>query len=273
LHAPNNGGVPGAWAQLGQPQNVFLQPTVLAGLYCDNAGGVGLNTATFTQFSVVPLHKAPIVDAGSPPANPTSPISLAGAVIDDGLPAPFSTLWTAASAPGPVTFGNPSALATSASFTAGGAYTLRLFADDGIARTFDDLTFISSAFLAWQNANFPGGATNPDAAPLADPDRDGLSNLAEYAAGTDPNTATAQLGTLSTITIGADQFLRLTVVRNPLATDVTMTVEANNDLAPAGWSAAGLIIEEDTPTLLQVRDNVPISATPARFLHVRATLP
>lgn len=272
LHAADNSGVPGTWAQLGQPQNVFLQPTVLAGLYCDNAGGVGLNTATFTQLSIVPLNKAPIVEAGSAPANPTSPLALSGTVNDDGLPSPVSSTWTAAVAPGPVSFGNPSSLATNATFTAGGAYRLRLWAYDGIARTFDDLVFTNSSFVAWQNTNFAGGASNPNAAPDADPDKDGLTNLVEYGFGTDPNVSSSQPGAVSLVTVGQDQFLRLTIPKNPGATDTAITVEAGSNLTPAEWSSTGLIIEQNTSTLLQVRDNVPVSTVPSRFLRAKVTL-
>ncbi len=45
-----------------------------------------------------------------------------------------------------------------------------------------------SAFIAWQNANF-GSTSLPQALPLADPDGDGLNNVAEFAFGLDPNAA------------------------------------------------------------------------------------
>jgi hypothetical protein len=275
LHAPNSGGVPGAWVQLGNPQTVFLQPTIIAGLYCDNAGGVGFNTATFTKFSVVPLNKAAIVDAGAMPTNVASPLALNGSVRDDGLPMAFTTEWTVAAAPGPVSFANSNALATSATFTNDGAYTLRLWADDGMARSFDDLSFNYSAttpFQMWQAANFAGGSTNASAAPDADPDGDSLNNAGEYAFGTNPNAASGHPVVPSIATNGPDQFLRVTIPKNPSATDASITVEASNDVAPANWSAAGLIIETNTSTLLQVRDNVPLSPASRRFFRVRVTL-
>src|SRR5436190_3848768 len=104
LHAPNNGGVPGAWVQLGNPQTVFLQSAVVAGLYCDNAGGVGFNTATFTKLSVEPLHKAAIVNAGSVSTNIASPLALNGSIRDDGLAMPFTAEWRVAAAAGPEAF-------------------------------------------------------------------------------------------------------------------------------------------------------------------------
>ena len=275
LHAPDSGGVPGAWVQLGNPQTVFMQPTIVAGLYCDNAGGVGFNTATFKKFSVVPLNKAPIVNSGNAPTNSAAPFTLVGAVTDDGLPNAFTTQWTVAAAPGPVTFANSNALATSAMWTSNGAYTLRLWADDGMARTFDDLSFnYSSAtpFQNWQTANFIGGPANTNAAPGFDPDGDGLNNAGEYVFGTNPNAASDHPVIPSIATNGPNQFLRVTMPKNPAATDATITVEASTDVEPASWSAAGLIIETNTPTLLQVRDNVPLSPNAHRFFRVRVTL-
>ncbi|MEY2409805.1 MAG: hypothetical protein QOF48_2475 [Verrucomicrobiota bacterium] len=272
LHAPNNSGVPGAWIQLGQPQTVFLQPTIIAGLYCDNAGGVGLNTATFTRFSVVPLHKAPVVDAGSVASNPASPFSLFGRVIDDGLPDPFTTVWTAAIAPGAVTFGNATALVTTATLSAPGAHVLRLWADDGIARAFDDLSFTYSPFAAWQAANFAGGPANPDAAADADPDHDGQNNASEYATGTNPNSPGLTPLITDFVTVGPDRFLRITIPKNPAAIDAQFLVDASPDLAPANWSGAGLVTETNTATLLRIHDGAAVESAPRRFMRLRVQI-
>ncbi len=275
LHAPNNAGVPGAWVQLGNPQTVFLQPTIVAGLYCDNAGGVGFNTATFTKFSVEPLNKAAIVNVGNSPTNTSSPLALNGTVRDDNLPVAFTTEWTVAAAAGPVAFANSNSLATSATYTNEGAYTFRLWADDGMARSFDDLSFNYSAatpFQIWQAANFAGGSSNANAAPNVDPDGDGLNNAGEYTFGTNPNVANPHPVLPSIATVGLNQFLRVRMTKNPAATDATIIVEASDEVEPANWSAAGLVTEFNGASLLQVRDNVPLTPTSHRFLRVQVTL-
>jgi K319-like protein/VCBS repeat protein len=64
--------------------------------------------------------------------------TLNGTVIDDGLPNPpgvVTTLGTKVSGPGMVTFGNPNAVDTPATFSSVGTYVLRLTATDGALST------------------------------------------------------------------------------------------------------------------------------------------
>ncbi|MFH1170457.1 MAG: S8 family serine peptidase [Candidatus Vogelbacteria bacterium] len=68
--------------------------------------------------------------------------TLTGTATDDGLPNPPGTLtitWSKVSAPGTVTFNNPTALSTTATFSLAGTYTLRLTANDGALTTTDDV--------------------------------------------------------------------------------------------------------------------------------------
>ena len=91
----------------------------------------------------VATNHAPSVNAG---ANQTITLpasaSLNGTVTDDGLPAPgtLTSAWTRVSGPGSVSFANPSAIDTTASFTMAGTYVLRLTANDGALSTGDDVT-------------------------------------------------------------------------------------------------------------------------------------
>ena len=69
-------------------------------------------------------------------AQPPEPASatLSGSATDDGWPNPpgkLTTTWSQVSGAGVVTFGNASALSTSASFTTAGTYVLKLTANDG----------------------------------------------------------------------------------------------------------------------------------------------
>ena len=105
--------------------------------------------------------------------------------------------------------------------------------------TFSNVTgnrTISASFAAltasdqWRIQHFGAYQNSGNAADLADPDGDGLANLAEYAIGTDPNARTAA----PTASITADR-LALTFTRNTAATDVTLTVRGAD--SPAGpWT-------------------------------------
>ena len=107
------------------------------------ASDSALSTTDDLIVTVNPANQAPTVNAG---ANQTITLpnsaTLAGTASDDGLPIPPGALtitWSVVSGPGNVTFANPNALNTTASFSAPGLYTLRLTANDGALFSTSDL--------------------------------------------------------------------------------------------------------------------------------------
>src|SRR5205823_3826198 len=94
-----------------------------------------------------PGNQPPVVNAGADqsitlPASAT----LNGSVVDDGLPA-GSTLtisWSKVSGAGTVTFGNPNAAATTATFGIAGTYILKLTAGDSSLSSSDEVTITVS---------------------------------------------------------------------------------------------------------------------------------
>jgi hypothetical protein len=204
--------------------------------------------------------------------------TLDATVTDDGRPTPFTVAWSKVSGPGTVTFGNAATIDTTATFSDPGDYVLRLTANDGWVKTFDEVTVTvtdtSSPAETWRQAHFDTTANSGNAADSADPDGDGIANLLERALGTDPNAAsTAGLPESSTETVGADTFLALTIVKSPAATDVTFTVEVGGDLAIWNSGPGHTTIIENTSTLLKVRDNTPMSEATKRFMRLRVTSP
>ena len=97
------------------------------------------------------------------------------------------------------TFGDGSTGAPQLAFTAShiyvasGAYTAQVAVSDGsLAVTGTVVVNVLSGFGAWQVQQF--GSTNaPGSGPTDDPDHDGLNNLQEYLAGTNPNDASSVL--------------------------------------------------------------------------------
>ncbi len=107
---------------------------------------------------------------------------------------------------------------------------------------------------SWLFASFGAEAGNPAlAGDAADPDHDSFNNLMEYALGTDPNLANPS-PILHELT-GEPASLRLTIPRNPLATDVNFSVEVTGDLTdPTAWSTLETRVLPSPPELLVVQD-------------------
>ncbi len=104
-------------------------------------------------------NQAPMVNAGGDQSiTLPSSATLNGTVSDDGLPAGSSLTrsWTRVSGPGTVTFSAPTSATTSASFSAAGAYVLRLAASDGALSASDDVAITVNA-PAGAGAGVAGG--------------------------------------------------------------------------------------------------------------------
>ena len=124
----------------------------------------------------------------------------------------------------------------------------------------------------WHLEHFGSNANNEAVrGDHADPDSDGMVNLLEYAFGLDPLVLSTEGGPMGDIFTNR---LRLRVQKNPLATDVSVLVQVNSDLSDSpGWTTDGLTLLQDTPTLLEVLDNVSLDDADFRFLRVKVTRP
>src|SRR3989442_8217930 len=89
------------------------------------------------------VNLAPVVNAGADQViTLPSSANLTGTAIDDGQPNPpgvLTTTWSQVSGPGTVSFSNARALNSTATFSASGAYVLRLTASDGALAVSDDV--------------------------------------------------------------------------------------------------------------------------------------
>lgn len=120
--------------------------------------------ATFTVFNgkEVGDNVAPTVDAGKA-QTVTLPAraELQGAAFDDGLPSgTLRVRWSKESGPGSVVFGSPRKLATTATFSVPGRYSLKLNASDG---QLEASAVVAVEVLA------ADGSPNPDPDPIPDP--------------------------------------------------------------------------------------------------------
>jgi hypothetical protein len=82
------------------------------------------------------------------------------------------------------------------------------------------------------------------------------------------NSGTGQITVTNPAGLSNGTFtLRITVSKNPLATNLDYSVETCGSLDD--WSAANTVIETNTATQLIVRDSVGISASSRRFIRLR----
>jgi hypothetical protein len=157
-----------------------------------------------------------------------------------------------------------------------GSYGPAAEPDDKVALVYQSQRVVSLDELApaphqaWLLARFGAQAADPAvASDSADPDQDGIRNLLEYAFDTDPRVPNPSPLAWEVVETGGARQLRLTVPRNPAASDLLYLVEANGDPGdPAGWRAGETEVLTDLPALLVVGDT---GAGPQRFLrlHVR----
>ncbi len=121
---------------------------------------------------------------------------------------------------------------------------------------------------SWRYQYFGTTANSGTAADGANPSGDGLPNLLKYALGLNPLVATPSPLTVD-ISTG---HLRLTVPRNPNATDLTYTVQVNGDLTnAAGWTSTGTTMDPSPGNLLQVHDDTLVSGAAERFIRLQVS--
>ena len=105
----------------------------------------------------------------------------------------------------------------------------------------------------------------------ATPMGDGTPNLLKYAMGISPWDETPLPVAQDIETVSGNSFLRLTVDRNPAATDISYIVEVTDDLSGGNWISAGTVVENNTANELVVRDTVPIGSASQRFIRLKVT--
>ena len=126
-----------------------------------------------------------------------------------------------------------------------------------------------TALQSWRQLSFGTAENSGTASNTYDFDRDGLLNLVEYALGSNPlipEPAASPVGSLETH--DGEQYQTLSVTRTAIQPGVTYQVQVGGDLA--AWSE-NVTVLVNTPTLLKVRDNVPVSGAPRRFIRLRVT--
>ncbi len=133
----------------------------------------------------------------------------------------------------------------------------------------------------WVRRNFSvAQIVNGTASETGDPDRDGLTNLAERAFGLNPwvaDTETARLVLPSVAYQASDGRLYLTFRRLKAPRDLSYVVERTSSLSSASWTSSGIELVStnalDAGTETATYRTTAAAANPREFLRVRITRP
>jgi hypothetical protein len=257
-----------AWTVEGSAQSIAMPDPVYVGLAATGASTTGTVTAAFDAFSLTRAgNSGPFVRAGAPFTSGINAL-LEGSVTDDtGTP---SIHWEKTAGPGSVTL--PPMPSGNALFDTGGIYTLRLVADDGMVRTFDDtVVTVTRPFADWCQQHFGESAADPlVAGPRADPDQDGLENLAEYALSADPVHPDSDAAPVCS---REGDILRMTWRESTAATDVVIEPQWSGDMIT--WESAGLTVETLSTggNWVEKRAALDVSSLMRASLRLRVTMP
>jgi len=124
---------------------------------------------------------------------------------------------------------------------------------------------------AWEITHF--GNANPGSNAATDQAaHDGLSNLIKYALGLDPSTPAINPISSTVVNVNGDQYLQITVPKNPSATNLTYTAETCSDLTTSSWASVpgvDTVVVSETSTQMVVRDAQKIGASANRFIRLK----
>ena len=166
---------------------------------------------------------------------------------------------------------NGGGIAADGTFTAanvGGPFIVT--ASSGALAGNASVTITGERLAHWRSAHFtPAEITAGLAADLADADADRLSNLLEYALGTDPRAAS----TLPAATLDPTGHLTLTLTRPKSLPDVLYFGEATSDLTAWPTAVPIEILADGEPQTIRLTDPLGTGDSAQRFLRLRASSP
>lgn len=152
--------------------------------------------------------------------------------------------------------------------------TVTITAQDGSTTiTTVTVTRAGGTYTSWTDSVFTPEelADSAISGEQASPAGDGITNLMKYALALDPKVCgTGHLP----IAADRDGYLTLTYRKNKLASDLTYTAMAGEDLSDDGWSEAITVVsqtDEGMYWMITVRDNVTQTGHPTRFMRLKVT--
>lgn len=211
------------------------------------SGNLTLASGSRLVFGVTPAAISGVAVSGTATLNgniTVSPLSIGG-TLSPGTYTILSSQVSIAGTPS-FTWSDPLGSSLSASFSTATPGQIRLT--------------LQTPLQVWRQAAFGSSNATSD---LLDSDSDGVSNLLEYALGTNPASA-ASVSTPSLQSTGTNLQLSFTRIADPY---LTYTVQGSSDLLgwTDVWSGSGVAGP------VTVTDSVSLSSNPRRFLRLRVT--
>lgn len=246
--------------------------------------GDSCGATTIQDFAIDVVPPSPSITSSPPPALVTVGTPYNFTFTASGSPAPTFALTSGTLPPG-LSLSPEGILSGTATSAGNGSFpNLTVTASNGVPPNATQ-TFSLTAVTRAENYFAAYALTGNDALFTADPDFDGIPNLAEYGLSLNPNLANRSgLPVAAIKDYGGTNYLSLTFNRSSVATDLTYTVQATNDFVSwsdlatstsgAATNGPGVVGETGSAPIfaVEVRDTVPVSTTP-RFLRLRISTP
>lgn len=129
------------------------------------------------------------------------------------------------------------------------------------------VTSLLTAFEQWQ-VDYFGSTNNPAADPNADPDGDGLSNMAEFLSGTDPTNSTSALRITSVVRTNDD--LVIVWTSGPSKTNALQSTAGSGDGSYQTNNFADIYTVTDTVgTVTNYLDPGAATNSPSQYYRIR----
>ena len=286
------GTVTALWTQLSGPPMTFVNPASpttsanfkTAGTYVLQLTGIerGLSATSTVTITTIQGKQPPVVNAGPNQTIvlPINSVALSGTA-SDPQGSPLTLTWSQVTGPGTVSFVNPGAPATTASFSLQGSYILRLTAEDSLQLTGSanvTVTVASQLQPPVVNAGPDQTITLPNSAALNGTASDyGVPVTVQWAVVSGPGpvqfSSSQAPATQATFTVAGDYILSLTASNSQYTTTATVKVSVAPPpgvITLSGPSAQ--LVGESSPLQALATDanNVPLSGTTVQFTVVGA---
>jgi polygalacturonase/PKD repeat protein len=245
------------------PSHTYNVGTYNVSLTVSGVGGT--NTLTRSNYIVATNPPPPVANFTANPISGTEPLLATFTDTSTGT-APLSLSWNL----GDSTTTNTAGGANFTHTYAAGSYTVTLTASNFVGASTlvsNNLINVLTALQSWQIQYF-GSTSNPAADPNADPDGDGMSNMEEFLAGTDPTNSTSALRIASVVQTINDVVVTWTY--GPGKTNALQETAGADDGSYQTNNFADIFTVTNTVgTITNYLDVGAATNTPSRFYRVR----